>query len=324
MTAAHGSDAVARALLDARGTIVVCAHERPDGDAVGSVLGLVLALRSLDRPAVGRLVDDGELSRAYTALPGAGWLRVVDPDEECDVLVALDTTGLERLGAAAALADKARMVVAIDHHPDNQGFGDPDWIDPEAPAVGAQIWELLPALGVTADADIATCLYVALMTDTGRFLHDNTTPRAFRIASEMADAGARVMDVSRDVFLSRPAGATALLGRVLSRLTLANDGAVAYSWLTDDDLTTLEVSPADTEDLVDQVRMTAGPRVALLAKVGNGTTRLSFRSKDGTDVAAIARLLGGGGHRAAAGATLEGGLDDALAAVLPLLPGPVE
>ena len=319
MTEGADRPAVAEALLGAS-SVAVCGHVHPDGDAIGSTLGATLALRAAG-VAASPLVAEGHPPPVYSFLPCyEGLVRAADAPP-ADVFLALDTTGAERLGDGAAIAAEARAVVVLDHHPDNTGFGDVRWVAPGSAAVGEMLWRLLPDLGVGPDRDVATCLYTALMTDTGRFQHSNTTADALRVAAEMVDAGADPTAIASAVYQSRSTGALALQGLVLSRITTTNDGAVAYSWFEDADLEATGATIEETEDLVDAVRATDGPQVAFLAKAGADATRVSLRAKGSFDVGAVARSLGGGGHRAAAGLTVEGGLDEVLASVLPLLPG---
>jgi phosphoesterase RecJ-like protein len=314
--------AVAEVLLAAR-TLAIVTHVDPDGDAVGSTLGLAAALRGTGPDVTATLDDDGVAARAsvYAFLPGSDDLVMASGVDSCQVLVSLDAPTPERLGRSARLLDLAERVVVIDHHPDARPFGDVNLLSTEASSVGELVWQLLPYLRVDPTPDISTCLYVALMTDTGRFQHANTTAATLRTAAEMITAGADPADVARAVYNSRSAGALVVLGRVLERVTLANDGRVAYSWVTPDDLRDTDTSVAELEDAIDWVRMLEGPDVVLLAKPRSDETRLSLRAKGDFDVAAVARSFGGGGHHAAAGVTLPGGLEEALATILPALPG---
>ncbi|GAB4274242.1 MAG: bifunctional oligoribonuclease/PAP phosphatase NrnA [Coriobacteriia bacterium] len=311
----------AKALLGAS-RVAICAHQDPDGDAVGSSLGMRAVLDAMGVESLVLSAGD-EMPATYAFLEGFDEVRPASSvrDEAFDVFVALDTTDVERLGDGAGVASQADILVNLDHHPDNAGFGDVAIVDPSAAAVGLMIWEMLTALGVTPGPRIATPLYVALMTDTGRFGHSNTDARALLAATQMVRAGADPAGLADAVYRSRSHAAMALAGRVLSRIQHLNGGKVALSWLDSSDMEELGATSADTEDLVDWVRMEAGPQIAILAKVSGGRTRLSMRSRDDFDVGETARRLGGGGHRVAAGATVDGGLDDALRQVLPLLPG---
>jgi phosphoesterase RecJ-like protein len=310
----------ARALAGA-GTVVVCAHVHPDGDGVGATLGAVLALRSLGIEAVPTLADGRTAPSTYAFLPGHDLYRTADELSTPDVFLALDCPNWSRLGDAECLARSAGTVVVVDHHPDNAGYGHINVVDATAASTGQIIWRMLPDLGVTPARDVATCLYVATMTDTGRFSYGNTDARVLRDAAEMVDAGVDAYHAYSAVYEARSASYLRLLGLTLSRVTHTNAGRVAYSWITDEDLAMTGTLPEETEDLVDVVRTVGDVEAVVLFKTDSGSTRVSLRAKAAFDVGAAARTLGGGGHHAAAGATVSGGLDDALMAVLPLLPG---
>jgi phosphoesterase RecJ-like protein len=311
---------VARALTRAS-SVVVCAHVHPDGDAVGSTLGLVLALRGLGIEAIPTLADGTVPPSTYAFLPGFDLYRTADSLAAPDVFVALDTPNWSRLGDAEELARSAGSVVTIDHHPDNTGYGTLNAVDSAAAATGQIIWRMLPQLGCAVTPDVAQCLYVAVMTDTGRFSYGNTDEAVLRDAAAMLDAGADAFRAYGAVYESRSACYMRILGITLSRVTHANNGRVAYSWITDTDIASCGGLAGETEDLVDVVRTVGGVEAVVLLKPNETETRVSLRAKGSFDVGAAARMLGGGGHHAASGATVPGGLDDALAAILPLLPG---
>ena len=315
-----GIAAAAETLLSAR-SVVVCGHVDPDGDAAGSALGLTLALRSLGIEAVPTLADDGPAPAAYGFLPGFDLYQPVSGLSVPEVFVALDTPTPSRLGVALTLAQDAGQRVIIDHHPDSACFlSSVCAIEPAAAATGELVWELLPALGVVPDRDMATCLYTALVTDTGRFQYTNTSALTLRHAADMMEGGADAHLVYRQVYESRSSGALALVGRTLSRMKMANGGAVAYSWIDEHDLMDCEVTLAETETLIDQVRQLHGIDVVFLSKCAEGRCRVSMRSKGSADVGVVARQMGGGGHCAAAGFTFTGELPMLLAELLPKLP----
>lgn len=320
MTAEPSSFRTAARAVHAARYVAVCAHVDPDGDAVGSVLALAHALEAAGVDADPVLASGDRAPVTYAFLPGTErFVRVDALDRRPDVVFALDSPNVSRLGEASALLDGATVVV-IDHHPDNERFGDVCIVDADAPSTSALVWDLLPALGVTPDQAVLDCVFCGLMTDTGRFSFDNATPRAFRLAAELAEAGARTGWVYRNVYEQRSHAALLLVSRAMGRLTFANGGAVAYSWIGDDDLRETGALPEETEDLIDAVRVVAGPQVVALFKCSSNRVKGSLRAKDGTDVSAVAQKLGGGGHRAAAGFTLDGSLEDAIEAVLQLLP----
>jgi bifunctional oligoribonuclease and PAP phosphatase NrnA len=312
---------VAEALLSA-GTVVVCGHVTPDGDSIGSVIALTLGLRCAGVDAVATLADEHPVPPTYAFLDGCQFFRSAAELEPPDLFVALDTPNWTRLGVAEPLARSARQVVVIDHHADDASFGQINLVDISAASSGSIVWRLLPRLGVSPDAAMASACYVALMTDTGRFSYGNTTPRALRDAAEMIEAGANANRAYRHVYESRSPASLALVGRVLSRISLANGGRVAYSWMKDADLEETGARPEDTENIVDVVRQTANVDAVVFFRDQPDCVKASLRAKVSTlDVGAVARAFGGGGHFAAAGACLDAPLDTAIATVLAELPG---
>ncbi|MDP2233139.1 MAG: DHH family phosphoesterase [Actinomycetota bacterium] len=302
-------------------SVAVCAHVRPDGDAMGSVLAFTLALRAAGVPAVPVLADDGPPPRTYAFLPGYALLTLASELEQPEVFVALDTPSFARLGVAEDMARQAETLIVFDHHPDNQEFGDVNVVDPGAAATAQMVWRFLEVMDVRPTPEIALCCYVALMTDTGRFQYDNTTPAAFRDAATMIEAGADPAQASRLVYQERSAGSLALEARLLSRLTVTNGGRVAWAWLDDDDFALTGASAEESENLPDAVRVIGGIDVAVLLRVTQGEVRGNLRAKTGADVATVAREFGGGGHRAAAGFSFAGTLDELVPRLLAMLPG---
>lgn len=323
MSKRDDAERFAAVIREAR-SIAIGAHVDPDGDAIGSILGLTLACRALGTPAIPLLADGESVPATYSFLPGAHLFRSVEQIDPPDVFVALDTPSFARLGDAAALAQAARHLVVIDHHPDNARFGTLSIVDPTASSVGAMVWDLLGALGVEPDRDIATCLYTALVTDTGRFSYSNTTPHALRTAAAMLDHGVDVQRVFTDIYESRSAGALALIGRTLERITTTDDGAIAYSWIDDADLRETGACKAESENLIDEVRALRGASIVFLMKRSADSVRVSLRAKGGHDVGAVARTFGGGGHAAAAGFTFEGEVSALLTHLLPALKAALE
>jgi phosphoesterase RecJ-like protein len=320
MAAAQPFEAIASALRAAE-HVVIGSHVDPDGDAIGSSLGLSFALDLIGVSNSVVLGSGSACPATYTFLPGSERLVAPQPLDGPYVFIALDSPDLRRLGQSADLARAATTLLTIDHHPDALAEGSENIIDPAAAATGVLVWDLLPHLGVIPDARVATCLYAAILTDTGRFSYSNTTPETLRIAADMVDAGAHPHDIYTAVYENRSAGAQQLVGRTLERVRLANGGRVAYSWITEADFTDTGALPEESENLIDFVRALGGVDVVFLAKVNGSAVRCSLRSKSDADVGAVARILGGGGHRAAAGCTVEGGLEDLLERLLPLLPG---
>lgn len=320
MASAESFAAIASALRSAP-RVIIGSHVDPDGDAIGSSLGLSFALDLAGIQNEVVLGSGTSCPSTYAFLPGSERLVPPQPVEGPYVFIALDSPDLRRLGAAADLARAADVLLTIDHHPDAAAEGAANLVDSTAAATGVLVWQLLSHLGVTPDARVATCLYTAALTDTGRFSYSNTTPETLRLAADMVDAGAHPHDIYTAVYENRSAGAQQLVGRTLKRVTLVNGGRVAYSWIGPDDFAETGASAEEAENLIDFVRALGGVDVVFLAKLNGSGVRCSLRAKSDTDVGAVARTLGGGGHRAAAGCSVDGTLEDLLVRLLPLLPG---
>ncbi|HEY5468230.1 MAG TPA: DHH family phosphoesterase [Coriobacteriia bacterium] len=316
------AEAAAAAALLGASRVIVCGHVTADGDAVGSVLALTMALRSVGVEAVATLADHNSAPSTYEFLTGFDLYRPAADLQPADVFVALDTPSFSRLGVAESLARAARTIVVIDHHADNESFGAVDLVDTSAASASSIVWRLVRVLGVTPDAAIASACYAGLITDTGRFSYGNTTPLALRDAAAMIEAGADARSIYTRIYESRSAASLALLGRVLSRVTLANGGRIAYSWMNDDDLTETGALAEDTENIVDVFRQIGSVDAVVFFKVQHDAVNVSLRAKCPTlDVAAVAHVFGGGGHTAAAGAAAPLPLGSAIEAVLAQLPG---
>ncbi|MBS3957175.1 MAG: bifunctional oligoribonuclease/PAP phosphatase NrnA [Clostridiales bacterium] len=309
------------AALRKASSVVIGSHVKPDGDAIGSMLGLTLALQSLGIAAVPALADDAPPPFTYSFLPGFALCVPAATLAPPEVFVALDTPNPERLGMAADLFAKADLRIVCDHHPDNTRFGDLNVVDPEAAASGQMVWRIIEALNLTPTPDVALCCWVALATDTGRFSYSNTTPDALRDGAAMVEAGANVAEAHRLVYENRSMASLRLEARVVSRLSIHHGGRVAYSWITDGDYAETGAQPAETEHLVDTLRALGGVDVAILLRVHPDHVRVNLRSKTDFDVSAVARRFGGGGHVPAAGFTFDGPVDALLPPLLDALPG---
>lgn len=306
-------------VLDGVQTVAVCGHVHPDGDCIGSALALTRALRMLGKDVTPLLAEDKPAPQLYSFLPGYGdFITAASADDGYDLLFTVDTPNTERIGDAARLVDSSKKVLCIDHHPDTVDFADYCLSDPSAASVSMLVWDLIGELGVEKDADIASCCYVALVTDTGRFQFQNTTPEALAYASQFCAAGAIPSDIARDVYQSRTYASMQLEARLVDRIAFTKDKLLAYSWVEQKDFEELNAKKDDAESLPDVLRSLDGVEVSMVLRCEDGAVRGSMRAKNDFDVSAIAHKLDGGGHKAAAGFTVNGNLEDALAAVLPL------
>lgn len=316
-----GPLAEAAAVLRGARSVVVTGHVNPDGDALGSLLALTAALRRAGIDAIpswgSRHPDEppAPLEPPLRFLPCHELVRdPADVPRAPDVLVACDTAAAGRLGTLAPVADGARTTIVVDHHAVGDGFGDIRVVDASASCSGVLALALIDALEVPLDAAIADALYLALLTDTGRFAFSSTTPDDHRVAARLLEAGADHVAVTRAVYESASPGYLGLVARVTGRAVVADD--VVASWVTQADLLQTGSGEHETDGLIDLLRKVAGVDVTcLMRETPHGTWRTSLRSQGAVDVARIAAQLGGGGHRMAAGFTGRGSAEGLLADV---------
>ena len=291
-------------------------HVHPDADVLGTLLALGEALASLgwDVVAGGPHPAPGVLS----FLPGVDrYRRLEGLDGAFDVTVLTDCPNPGRTEGLIDAAKRASAaVVNVDHHPDNRRYGTVNWIEPSAAATGEMMYDLLMALGAPITPSIATNLFTAIHTDTGSFRYSNVTPRTFEIAGALVAAGADPALVSNALYERRPAPALRQLGDVLSRVTVSDDGRIAWIALPAE---TVPEAFVEAEDLVNYPRSIESVRVACFLREREGQVKVSLRGKGDIDVSAVAHRFGGGGHPNAAGFSVPGTLvtvtRDVLAAV---------
>lgn len=295
--------------IDRSAEVAVGCHVAPDGDALGSMLGLAHYLERRGKRVWSSWGSPAPvIPYQYAFLPGAE--RIVRPDqlpERVEVFIAIDCADIKRLELLVDKFQGAGTSLNVDHHISNSHFGHINLIDPERASSCELAYELVQRLGGEADAEEATCFYTGIVTDTGRFQYSNASPETLRVAAELLEAGADHLMVAQRVYESASFEQLRLLGTVLSRAKLEN--GLVYSWLFKDDLGQLGLE--ETEDFIDALRTIRDIKVALLAKQQPaGWWKGSLRSRGEVDVAAIAKSFGGGGHAAAAGFSFDGELDE--------------
>lgn len=309
--------------------VLLACHISPDGDALGSMLAFGLGLRRLGFTEVyASFPEPFEVTDVFRFMPGLDLLvRPSDVPAKPDIGVSFDAASESRLGELIGPLAAAPEWIVLDHHASNTGFGSLRLVDPAAAATAVIAARLLDRLGVDLDREIATCLYVGVVTDTGSFKFDTTTPEVLALAGRLVEAGVRPADVARRVFDTRPFAAIQLLSDVLSRaeldLSAAGGRGLVSAYATPADLERHGQTAYALESFMDVVRTAAEADVACLVKpFAPGRWVVSLRSKGATDVGAVAVALGGGGHRLAAGFTAHGDVAAILAAVRRQLDGP--
>jgi phosphoesterase RecJ-like protein len=308
--AANEQDAV-RALLNefrAGGRFLVTSHARPDGDSIGSALALAEVLDQLGCEAEVVMADP--VPFVYRNLPGVERIaHRPHAGDDSRTAVLLECDGIQRTGL---LGLEGRRLINIDHHASGRHFAALNWIDEHACAVAAMVHRLALAAGLKVTPSMATCLYTAVLTDTGSFTFPGTGPDAFALAHELIACGVDAAKVAQDVYFSNRAAKVRLLGSALSKLRW--EGDVAWSWVTVDDMADCEAGDEDCEGAVNYLIGIAGVRAAIFLREldGGAEFRLSLRSKGEVDVSQVAAEFGGGGHRNASGCTVSGPLDAAV------------
>jgi len=296
--------------ISSSSSIDIVTHVMPDGDAAGSALALALALDKQGLRTI--VVKNDTFPKNYSFLPGQNLMvDFRDISERPKTLVALDCGDAERLGKAKALLDKAETVINLDHHISNTMFGNLNLIDTNAAATAEIVYQLIKLMGVKIDIDIGTCLYTAIIADTGHFKYDNTTWITHAISGELINIGVNASNIARHVFSSRTFSKTKLIGKAIESINIYHEGKTAVMVVTRKVLDHIGSSPDEMEGIIDFARDIEGVEVAVLLKeVEENEFKIGFRSKEYMDVSEIAGSFGGGGHKKASGCTVKGRLED--------------
>ena len=312
-------------VLDGAASLALACHHHPDGDALGSMLAMHLLCEANGKPSVASWPSPWTVAPHYEFLPGLD--RCVPPEEfpgTPEVLVTFDLGRVERLGDLAGSAERAGEVVVLDHHPDNQRFGTRNLVDESAAATAVLVRRLAAELGWPLTHDVALCLYVGLVTDTGRFRYPNTTPDVFHLAEELAEYDLPIARITRELFEKHRFQYVQLLSMALARTELDSELRFVVAWLTAQDLADFDVSFDETEGFIDHVRACQEADVACVLRESPGEgLRVSLRSTGGTDVSEIAAQLGGGGHTFMAGFSSDRPIREVIDEVRALLPAPM-
>ncbi len=288
--------------------ILISVHKNPDGDALGSQLALMLALKKMGKSVTAHNLDP--VPEIYRFLPHAGSIQTGSKVEgKYDGCIVLDADP-PRAGLFGASVP-AGVLINIDHHITNSSVWPHTWLDPSASATGEMVYRLICELGVPIDRDIALCLYTAIFTDTGSFRYSNTSPESMKIAARLLEAGADPWLVTENVYESFAFRRLKLLGHILAAMERSEDGRIAWVVVTDDLYRATGTTAEDTDNFINFVRSAKGVEVAVLFRqTGDREYKISMRSKGRIDLSGLAQSLGGGGHKNAAGSTLQGTLEE--------------
>jgi phosphoesterase RecJ-like protein len=299
-------DVVLRELRGAK-KLVLVTHENPDGDALGSLIAMQEILTAQGADSVMYIApDEFPLPYEYRFLTLAGLVSIVPDDLEERTVVFLDCGNIDRNPVQAVKREEAH-ILNIDHHHDNTYFGTVNHVVPEASCTAEIVWDLMKGLGVELTPTIAEALYVGLVTDTGKFMYENTGRRAHEMAADLIEAGVDVHSIYRRIYEGIPYGKLALLARGLAKVERYDGGRLTLTRLSVEDFAQAGAEENYSEGVIDHLRSVEGTAVAALVRDRltedqRGTRKVSLRSSDDRiDVSRIARVQGGGGHRQAAG-----------------------
>jgi phosphoesterase RecJ-like protein len=290
-----------------RQSFLLTSHARPDGDSIGSQLAMAYALDALGRHV--RIVNADPAPDHYREFPGLDRIEIVaHAHAEADALIVMECSDLSRTGVAGL---DGHYIINIDHHAGNKMFGALNWFDESAAACGEMVFDLIRALDVPLSPEIATHIYLAILTDTGSFHHSNITPRTFDICRQTVEAGVNPATMARRVFDSNSFGKLKLIGALLDSMELTDDGRLAVLQMDDRMLAECGCTHNDTEGVINLPLTAREIQAVVFFKIGStGDVRVSMRSKYDVDVRLVASSYGGGGHKNAAGFTVPGRLED--------------
>jgi bifunctional oligoribonuclease and PAP phosphatase NrnA len=290
-----------------RHRFLLTSHARPDGDSIGSQLAMAYALEALDKQV--RIVNADPAPDHYHEFPGLDRIEIgPHSTAEADALIVMECSDLSRTGVAGL---ENHFIINIDHHAGNRMYGALNWFDESAAACGEMVFDLIRALDVPLSLEIATHIYLAILTDTGSFHHSNITPRTFDICRRTTEAGVNPAAMARRVFDSNSFGKLKLIGALLNAMELVDNGRLAVLYMDDAMLTACGCTHNDTEGVIN-LPLTAREiqAVVFFKATSGGEVRVSMRSKYDVDVRIVASSYGGGGHKNAAGFSVHGRLED--------------
>ena len=297
-----------REAILSRQRFLITSHARPDGDSIGSQLAMAFALAALGKSV--RIVNADPAPEHYQEFPGMDRIEIAPRVEHPDVdaVIVMECSDLSRTSVAGL---EGQFIINIDHHAGNRMYGAINWYDLSAAACGEMVFDVIAALGVPLTPEIATHIYLAILTDTGSFHHSNITPRTFEICRQCVESGVNPAVMARRVFDSNSFGKLKLIGALLDDMELVDDGRLAVLHLTDEMLQSAGATNNDTEGLINLPLTAREIQAVIFFKIGaDGVVRVSMRSKYDVDVRQVASAYGGGGHKNAAGFTAQGKVAD--------------
>jgi phosphoesterase RecJ-like protein len=292
--------------IRSRERFVISSHSRPDGDSIGSQLAMAYALRALNKTV--HVVNKDPAAAPIMAFPGVQEIEIADEIlGDFDAAIIMECGDLARTGVSGL---ERYFIINIDHHPGNTGYGRINWFDSTAAACGEMVYALIRALGLRLSPEIATHIYLAILTDTGSFHYSSISPQTFAICAEALEAGVDPVLIARNVYDSNNMGRLKLFGSVLSAMQIDDTGRIAIVYLDHDMARAAGGTYEDTEGLINlPLTVKEIQAVVFFKQIEGDEYRVSLRSKGSIDVGSLAREFGGGGHKNAAGCTVNGAID---------------
>lgn len=302
-------------------TVVIISHLGPDGDTLGSMLGLKLMLEQFSNIQKIDCIILGKLPEVYEFLPEVKCVKTAFDESllgKYDLAISVDCAAEDRLAEALATFKKARFSINIDHHQTNKGFGTLNIIDPKASSVGEILLDFVDQLGCKLTKEIATCLYVSILTDTGGFKFENTTARTFLAGAKLLEAGIKPDEIYKKCYEQKPLNMILLQAAALNEAKFEENDKIAYALISRKTIDTFGSQESYTDGISEALRQAKSTEIAMaLKETSNGSTKISLRSKN-IDISKIAEFFGGGGHRLAAGCIIEKKPEDAINEILPI------
>jgi phosphoesterase RecJ-like protein len=295
------------AALLARRRFVISSHSRPDGDSIGSQLALAFALRALGKDVT--VVNLDPAAHQFMVFPGVRDIRIAQTvEDDFDAAVIMECSDYARTGVSGL---DRYFTINIDHHPGNTGYGQINWFDPAAAACAEMVFDVVQALGVGLSIEIATHIYIAILTDTGSFHFSNLSPRTFEICRQLLEAGIDPVRIARQVYDSASLGRLKLCGAIMTGMEVDASGRIAVLYVDRSMTKAAGATYDDTEGVINQPLTVKELQSVIFFKQTEGDEyRVSLRSKGEVDVGAVAKAFGGGGHKNAAGCTVQGNIDE--------------
>lgn len=309
-------------LINSSKSIVILSHVSPDGDTLGSMLALYTALKKIKSIKKLDAIKSGRTPDIYHFLPFVNETKNAQDEElyqNYDLAIAIDCGAIDRLGDSTNLFKNAKKSINIDHHISNPQFGDINWIEPKATATGVLIYKLLKELNAEITQEMATCLYTTIMTDTGGFKFENINPESLEICARLLEYGVKPHILYNLCYESKPLPMILLKAKAINEAVISSDGTIAYSLISRSMMESVGATDDHVEGISEELRQISSVKVALVFKeTPKGDTKVSFRS-NGPDVCEIAKFFGGGGHKLAAGCTIQKTPEDSAEEVIQMI-----